>query len=365
MPGVYISYPFCAQKCTYCNFASGVSSRELEREYVRRPGARDRQPPLALATRNRLPRRRHSQPHGRRSISNVSWPRSPAAPGAKPPSKPRPAASPRELALDWSRAGINRVSLGVQSFVERELKRTGRKHTAAMVAREIETLRRAPASPNINIDLIAGLPGQTRDSWRESLAWIERLAPPHVSVYMLEVDADSRLGNEVLLNGKRYGAPEIPSDELIAELYETAVARARPPRHPPLRDFELRPARFRVAAQSEVLAARAVLRLRRRRAFLRWGRAQPECRNGRRIRRSHPRRPIAALHVHARQRDRRALLRRPAPLGRHPPATRRVAQIRRAHPPLPLRGPARARAAINSASPIAACYSPTKCSPNS
>jgi oxygen-independent coproporphyrinogen-3 oxidase len=59
------------------------------------------------------------------------------------------------------------------------------------------------------------------------LSWIERLQAPHVSVYMLEIDEDSRLGNEVLLNGKRYGAPDVPSDELTAELYETAVERLR------------------------------------------------------------------------------------------------------------------------------------------
>ncbi len=88
--------------------------------------------------------------------------------------------------------------------------------------REIELLRSAGLA-NINIDLIAGLPGQTRESWSESLAWIERLQPPHVSVYMLEIDEDSRLGSEVLLNGKRYGAPDVPSDGLTAEFYETAV----------------------------------------------------------------------------------------------------------------------------------------------
>jgi len=49
---------------------------------------------------------------------------------------------------------------------------------------------------NLNIDLIAGLSAQTETSWRVSLDWIERLAPPHVSVYMLEVDQDSRLGKE-------------------------------------------------------------------------------------------------------------------------------------------------------------------------
>jgi oxygen-independent coproporphyrinogen III oxidase len=106
--------------------------------------------------------------------------------------------------------------------VQRELARTGRKHTAEIVADEIGTLREAGLS-NINIDLIAGLPGQTRESWAESVGWIERLAPPHVSVYMLEVDQDSRLGSEVLLNGQRYGAPDVPSDELIAEMYESAV----------------------------------------------------------------------------------------------------------------------------------------------
>jgi oxygen-independent coproporphyrinogen-3 oxidase len=87
----------------------------------------------------------------------------------------------------------------------------------------VELLRQAGLA-NFNIDLIAGLPGQTVESWRESLEWIERLAPPHVSVYMLEIDDDSRLGHEVLLNGKRYGAPDVPADELTAELYEIAVS---------------------------------------------------------------------------------------------------------------------------------------------
>ena len=55
---------------------------------------------------------------------------------------------------------------------------------------------RAAGIANFNLDLIAGLPGQTRESWTESLDWIERLGAPHVSVYMLEVDDDSRLGRE-------------------------------------------------------------------------------------------------------------------------------------------------------------------------
>jgi oxygen-independent coproporphyrinogen-3 oxidase len=112
----------------------------------------------------------------------------------------------------------------VQSFIAKELSRTGRKHTAQIVEHEIANLRAAGIA-NFNIDLIAGLPGQTPATWSESLDWIERLAAPHVSVYMLEIDEDSRLGSEALSLGQRYGAPEIPSDDEIADHYESAVDR--------------------------------------------------------------------------------------------------------------------------------------------
>lgn len=223
MPGVYISYPFCAQKCTYCNFASGVFPRELEPQYIDALIAEISAhrwawtpetvylgggTPSAIAPRD-LERILRAIPHPDGWIEATIE----AAPGA----------ITADLAAAWARSGINRISLGVQSFIQRELARTGRKHTPEIVEREVGILRAAGIA-NMNIDLIAGLPGQTRVSWAESLAWIERLAPPHVSIYMLEIDEDSRLGSEVLLNGKRYGAPDVPSDELTAELYETAVA---------------------------------------------------------------------------------------------------------------------------------------------
>jgi oxygen-independent coproporphyrinogen-3 oxidase len=129
-----------------------------------------------------------------------------------------------ERAAAWRQAGINRVSLGVQSFVPAEAARTGRKHTPEQVAAEVEILRSAGIG-HINIDLIAGLAGQTADSWDASLGWLLRVAPDHASVYMLEVDEDSRLGQEVLLGGVRYGARDVPSDGLIADCYETAVDR--------------------------------------------------------------------------------------------------------------------------------------------
>lgn len=223
MPGVYISWPFCSQKCTYCNFASGVFPRALEAQYLQRllaeihshpwawtpdtlylgggtPGSMDLDALAAIL----------------QAVPGRPWREATleAAPGAITP----------QQAAAWAAAGINRVSLGVQSFVEAELRRTGRRHTAASVANDVDTLRHAGIS-EINIDLIAGLPAQTHSSWRDSLDWIERLAPPHVSVYMLEVDEDSRLGSELLQGGLRFGAPDVPAEEAIAEFYETAVER--------------------------------------------------------------------------------------------------------------------------------------------
>jgi oxygen-independent coproporphyrinogen-3 oxidase len=131
-----------------------------------------------------------------------------------------------EKASAWRRAGINRVSLGVQSFIPQELARTGRKHSAEIVEREVALLRGAGIE-SINLDLIAGLPSQTDTSWNASLDWIERLRVPHVSVYMLEVDEDSRLGRELIAGGPRYGAVDVPSDDAIASFYEIATERLK------------------------------------------------------------------------------------------------------------------------------------------
>jgi oxygen-independent coproporphyrinogen III oxidase len=221
--GVYLSYPFCAQKCTYCNFASGVFPREQERRYVH-----------ALAGELRA----YSWPWqpetvylggGTPSILEIEDLRAllaliPGRPWREATMEAAPGSVTPARARAWAECGLNRVSLGVQSFVETEIRRTGRKHTAQIVDQELTVLRDAGIG-NVNLDLIAGLSAQTEASWRESLDWIERLAPPHVSVYMLEVDQDSRLGNEMLLGGVRYGAAETPDEEQTAAFYEMAVDR--------------------------------------------------------------------------------------------------------------------------------------------
>jgi putative oxygen-independent coproporphyrinogen III oxidase len=120
--------------------------------------------------------------------------------------------------------GVNRISLGVQSFIDQEAASVGRLHNRRTVLDDIASLRHDGIT-NINVDLIAGLPHQTRDSWNRSLDELIATGVPHASIYMLEVDEDSRLGRELIAGGQRYHAHFVPDDDLTADLYELACHR--------------------------------------------------------------------------------------------------------------------------------------------
>jgi oxygen-independent coproporphyrinogen-3 oxidase len=129
-----------------------------------------------------------------------------------------------EILAALLRARVNRVSLGVQSFVDQESRSVGRLHTRAVTLDDIARLRDSGIT-EISIDLIAGLPHQTAESWEQSLDQTIALELPHVSVYMLEVDADSRLGRELIAGGTRYHAHDVPDEVLTVALYERATER--------------------------------------------------------------------------------------------------------------------------------------------
>jgi oxygen-independent coproporphyrinogen III oxidase len=112
----------------------------------------------------------------------------------------------------------------VQSFIDKEASSVARLHTRQITLDEIGRLRERGIS-NISIDLIAGLPHQTKESWEESLTATVDTGVPHASVYMLEVDEDSRLGRELIAGGTKYHAHFVPDDDLTADLYERAVER--------------------------------------------------------------------------------------------------------------------------------------------
>lgn len=221
MAGVYISFPFCSQKCTFCNFASGVFPKSLEAGYtaaLEREIARHnwRWTPETVYLGGGTPSSMDGEALAR--VLNAL----PGRPWAEATIEAAPGTITREKARHWRELGLTRVSLGVQSFVQTELARTGRRHTAATVEQDVAVLRDSGIG-DINLDLIAGLPGQTQASWRESLQSLGWLMPTHVSVYMFELDEDSRLGAEALRQGSRYSASDLPSDEETAAFYETAV----------------------------------------------------------------------------------------------------------------------------------------------
>ena len=110
---------------------------------------------------------------------------------------------------------MNRVSLGVQSFIDREAHQSGRLHSRAIVLDDLKRLRAAGIA-NLNLDLIAGLAGQTFASWQDSVSVLIETGVPHASIYMLEVDDESRLGRELLAGGARYHAELVPTDDTIA-----------------------------------------------------------------------------------------------------------------------------------------------------
>jgi len=129
-----------------------------------------------------------------------------------------------EKAAAWLVAGINRISLGAQSFHDAELKPAGRMHRRQDIFTAIAYLR-AAGFANISLDLIAGLPHQTPASWQDSVEEALRLRPEHISIYLFEIDEGSRLGKEILSGGARYSAAAVPSDDAMAESYEFACER--------------------------------------------------------------------------------------------------------------------------------------------
>ncbi len=234
--GLYLSIPFCRAKCSFCNFASDAFAPG------RLPGYVDRLcEEIASA---------------RRSASGLGWKLPDTADtvyfGGGTPSLLSPGdvrrifsslrdqfllpfdpeitveCAPNQLSPatleELQRHGVNRLSFGVQSFIDRESAAIGRLHSAQQCRSQFEQVRSAGIL-NLSLDLIAGLPHQTEASWISSIDQAVASGVPHISVYMLEVDEDSRLGREILAGGDRYGGSTVPSDDDSAAFYQLACDR--------------------------------------------------------------------------------------------------------------------------------------------
>lgn len=234
--GIYISVPFCKTKCSYCNFASGVFSKQVFKRYVDRVvediAASEA---AALQVSGKLERQVDSvylgggtptllEPTELARLFDAVRSEFQVVPDAEVTVECAPGTLTPEVIDTLVNAGVSRVSLGVQSFIDKEASSVARLHTRKVTLEEIARLR-AAGIQNISIDLIAGLPHQTKESWEESLSETIDTGVPHASVYMLEVDEDSRLGRELIAGGTKYHAHFVPDDDLTADLYERAVER--------------------------------------------------------------------------------------------------------------------------------------------
>jgi oxygen-independent coproporphyrinogen-3 oxidase len=237
--GIYVQVPFCASKCSFCNFSSRVAHesvfagycRAIEQEVERlsRPASPDAAEDVArtlvdfvvdtlylgggtpsIVGRECL---QHTLGALRRHFQFTASPEMTI--------EITPGSADDDL-LECLRAlGVNRLSVGAQSFEDCELRAVGRLHSAAETVGQVLRAR-ANGFGNISLDLIGGLPHQTQASWLRSLRAALDLKPEHVSVYLFEVDEKSRLGNEVLHRGGRYHASAVPDDDFMAWAYETA-----------------------------------------------------------------------------------------------------------------------------------------------
>ncbi|HLX85067.1 MAG TPA: radical SAM family heme chaperone HemW [Terriglobales bacterium] len=239
--GLYISVPFCRTKCSFCNFASGVFSEAAFENYVARLTE-------DIASSRRLAGQFDCKleatfdsigdpivdsiylgggtpsilgPGQLGRIFAAARQHFAITPDAEITVECAPGTLSATLIDSLLQCGVNRVSLGVQSFVDREAHSVGRLHNREIVLDEIRRLRE-DGLDNISIDLIAGLPHQTAESWDFSVAETIATGVPHASVYMLEVDEDSRLGSELIAGGARYHAHFVPDDDATADFYQQA-----------------------------------------------------------------------------------------------------------------------------------------------
>jgi oxygen-independent coproporphyrinogen III oxidase len=231
--GIYISVPFCRAKCTYCNFASGVSSVSAHEQYVARLCEEIRSVRQRLGAAL-IPEQVDSiylgggtpsvlSPALLGEVARTLHQEFAVAPGAEITLECAPGQLDDPTLAALLALGVSRLSFGVQSLVDREAAATGRFHTRAVVLQDLQRVRSAGLR-NVSIDLIAGMPHQTAASWQESLDVLVATGVEHASIYMLEIDEDSRLGRELLAGGSRYHAGTVPSEELTADLYQGALS---------------------------------------------------------------------------------------------------------------------------------------------
>ena len=223
MAGIYVHIPFCASRCAYCDFFSTLKLEQAGAPYVealvaeaclRRDelcGESIRMLYMGGGTPSQLPLPLLERlVEGLRDVFDLA--------GVE---EFTIEANPDDVTAQWCAAlpslGVNRVSMGVQSFEDEILRAIGRRHTAQQAVAAVANLRHADIN-NISIDLIYGLPGQTVASWTASVEQAIALGPEHISAYGLTYEEGTRLWQQ----RERGEVVEVPEEQCL-EMYRILV----------------------------------------------------------------------------------------------------------------------------------------------
>ncbi|HWR59647.1 MAG TPA: radical SAM family heme chaperone HemW [Thermodesulfovibrionales bacterium] len=220
---LYIHIPFCVKKCIYCDFLSVPYDNALAMNYVSSITKE-------LELRKHTARTLKSVYIGGGTPTTVPTPdlirilrkikdSFDIAPDAEITIEANPGTTGKETFTALYESGINRISLGAQSFNEDELKLLGRIHDSSDALRSIVGARHAGIT-NISIDLIYGIPGQTLDAWSHTVSEAIEISPEHISAYELTIEDGTPL-HKLIAKGEM----EKPDEEIIVDMYYHAIDR--------------------------------------------------------------------------------------------------------------------------------------------
>lgn len=221
---LYLHIPFCVRKCEYCDFLSGPADEKTKENYVEclMQEIRNSKEPYSAyqvvsifiggGTPSLL------SPEQILGIFDVVEETFSIREDAEITMEVNPGTVTYEKAKAWKQAGINRLSVGLQSAKNEELKMLGRIHTFEEFEDTFSMLREVGFT-NLNVDLISAIPGQTVESWRETLCTVAELHPEHISAYSLIVEAGTPF-YEKLEEGKNNDLPDLPDEDVERIIYE-------------------------------------------------------------------------------------------------------------------------------------------------
>ena len=225
--GIYIHIPFCRSRCSYCDFATDVFKNEetveryvkalkkeiedfqLNKSKIQNPKSKIQVDTIYFGggTPSLL------APEQLEKILDTIYKTCSVDKNAEITMEMNPATVTLETLKNFTSLGVNRASFGAQTFDDTELKRLGRRHTAADVRETIELLRDTDFQ-NVSFDLIAGLPRQTVQDWERNLDEALKLNPEHISLYLLEIHEGTPLAEQI-----RSERQPLPDEDLASEMY--------------------------------------------------------------------------------------------------------------------------------------------------